>query len=85
MADEKESVSATLASLDTALSSKVREIIEGQWGKRIADLHDLQIGRFYERLIQGEQVLYRPTSRYVLRAKFRYAREPWRVTFNLTA
>ena len=80
-----DSVSATLDSLDAALSSKVREIIEGHWGKCVADLNDIHIGQFYERLIQDDQVLYRPTSRYVLRAKFRHAREPRRVTFCLTA
>ena len=80
-----DTVSTTIDSLDAALSSKVREIIEGQWGKRLADLQKLQVGQFYERLIQDGQVSYRPTSLYVLHAKFRFAREPRRVTFNVTA
>lgn len=72
-------------SADAALSSKVREVIEKQWGKRVADLQDLYVGRFYERLVEEDgQVSYRPANRYVLRAKFYYAREPQQITFSLT-
>lgn len=73
----------TLDSLDATVASKVREIIEGQWGKNVADLQDFYIGQFYERLVHDEIVSYQPTNRYVLRALFRYAREPRRVTFTI--
>jgi hypothetical protein len=77
-------VNAVLEGLDPALLNKVRDIIEKQWGKHIADLQALRIGQFYERLVQESgQVSYRPTNRYVLRAEFRYAREPRRVTFTI--
>ena len=71
-------------SVDAALSSKVREVIERQWGKRMADLQDLYLGQFHERLVEEDgQVSYRPANRYVLRAKFHYARELQQTTFSL--
>lgn len=72
-------------SMDAALSSKVKEIIEKQWGKRVADLQDIYVGQFHERLVEGDDVSYRSTNRYVLRAKFHYTREPRRIIFSLTA
>lgn len=72
-----------LDGLDTTLASKVKEIIETHWGKRLADLQSLSIGQFYERLVRDEGVSYQPTNRYVLHAQFRYAREPRRVTFTI--
>jgi hypothetical protein len=77
-------VSATLDGLDAAVAGKVGEIIERQWGKSLADIQHLHLGRFYERRIQKNgQVSYQPTNRYVLRAQFRYAREPRQVTFTI--
>ena len=69
---------------DPVLSSKVREIIEGQWGKCMADVQNLSVGRFYERLLRdGEHVSYRPTNRYILRVRFFYARDQRRILFTL--
>lgn len=70
-------------SLDTAVASKVREIIEQQWGKSLADLQDLSIGQFYERRLHDATICYQPTNRYVLWVQFRYAREPRRITFTI--
>lgn len=72
-----------LDSLDATLASKVKEVIETHWGKRLTDLQYLSIGQFYERLVVGEGVSYQPTNRYVLHAQFRYAREPRRATFTI--
>ena len=76
--------SATLDGLDATLASKVREIIEGQWGKRLADIQSLSIGRFYERRVESEVVSYQPTNRYVLHVRFRYAPEVRRTIFTLS-
>ncbi|HLG63065.1 MAG TPA: hypothetical protein VKY19_14090 [Ktedonosporobacter sp.] len=77
---------ADYESVDAALSSKVKEIIETQWGKNMADLQDLYVGQFHERIEEGgDNVSYRPTNRYVLRAKFPHARDPRRIIFTLAA
>jgi len=78
-----EQVSAIIDNLDPAVSSKVREIIEEQWGKSLEDLKDLNVGQLHERLIKDDLILYRPTNRYVLRVQFRYAPEPRRIIFNI--
>ena len=74
--------SALLDGIDPALASKVREIIENQWGKNVADLQYLSIGQFYERQTQGDVVSYQSTNRYVLWVQFRFAREPRRTIFT---
>ena|SRR5579884_1486409 len=69
--------------INAVLSDKVKEIIETQWGRKMTDLQDLYIGQFHERLEENGQILYRPTDRYILRAKFPYMREPRRMIFQL--
>jgi hypothetical protein len=71
-------------SIDAALSGKIKEIIENQWGKRVEDLQNIYVGQFHERLVEDGQVSYRTSNRYVLQAKFHYAQEPRRIIFNLT-
>lgn len=73
----------TIDSLEASVLGKVKEIIEQQWGKQLADIRELYIGRFYERLMQGEIVSYRSTNRYVLRMQFTYAREPRHTLFRV--
>ena len=76
---------ASIDDMDTPLADKIREIIEGQWGKRLADVKDLSVEQFYERLILNGRVSYKPVNRFVMQAMFRTAREPRRLTFSLTA
>jgi len=45
-----EPLNTMLNSLDIALLSKVKEIIEKQWGKHIGDIRDIAVGQYYERL-----------------------------------
>jgi hypothetical protein len=72
-----------VGSHDATLASKVKEIIEKQWGKHLADIQYLSIRRFYERCLADEVVSYQPTNCYVLRAQFWYAREPRQAIFTL--
>ncbi|HZO73364.1 MAG TPA: hypothetical protein VFB60_14285 [Ktedonobacteraceae bacterium] len=76
---------ADCESVDTALSSKVKEIVETQWGKNMVDLQDLYVGQFHERIEEGNEVSYRPTNRYVLRVKFPHTRDPRKIIFTLAA
>ncbi|HVU69730.1 MAG TPA: hypothetical protein VHD63_21530 [Ktedonobacteraceae bacterium] len=76
---------AKIARFDAQLASKVKEIIENQWGKHLADIKDLSVGQFHERLVRQNQISYRPTNRFVLQAYFFTATEPRRITFTLTA
>ena len=71
--------------LDTLLASRVKEIIEGQWGKRLTDVKNLRVEQFYERRVLGGRVSYKPVNRFVLYAQFHKAREPRRLTFSVTA
>jgi hypothetical protein len=80
--DEK--VSALLSSIDAAVLSKVKEIIEGKLKKSIAELEDLRISQFYERLVNQNTVYYEPGPLYVLDAIFLHARNVQHVTFSLT-
>jgi hypothetical protein len=71
--------------LDTLLASKIKEIIEGQWGRHLEDVKDLSVGQFHERLVQAGRVSYKPVNRFILQAMFRTTREPRRLIFSLTA
>ncbi|HEY1348484.1 MAG TPA: hypothetical protein VGF67_02520 [Ktedonobacteraceae bacterium] len=78
-----EIASSKIEGLDTSLASKVREIIEGQWGRCLEDIKDWYVGQFHERLVEGDQVSYKPTNRFLLQVRFIAARYPRRTTFSL--
>jgi hypothetical protein len=48
--------------LDTLLASKIKEIIEEQWGKSLTDVKNLRVEQFYERRVMGGQVSYETVS-----------------------
>ena len=71
--------------LDPHLASKIKEIIEEQWGKHLTDIKDLHVKQFYERRVLGGRISYTPVNRFVLYAQFHKAREPRRLTFSVIA
>jgi hypothetical protein len=70
---ERETSDGTRAStynLDILLAGKIKEIIEGQWGKSLTDIKHLSVEQFYERRIVGGQVSYKPINRFVIYGVF---------------
>ncbi|HTK08616.1 MAG TPA: hypothetical protein VL485_15720 [Ktedonobacteraceae bacterium] len=80
-----DNTTANIDDLDTLLASKVKDIIERQWGKSLTDIKHLSVEQFYERRIVGGQVSYKPINRFVIYAQFHTAKDPRRLTFSVSA
>lgn len=70
--------------LNTLLTGKVKEIIEGQWGKCIEDVQAFNVEQLYQRLVQNNRISYRPTNMFILEASFN-KRDTRRTRFCLPA
>jgi hypothetical protein len=80
-----ENVHAVIEGLDAPLASKVKGIIEEQWGKRVVDVKDIYLSRLYMRMEIEGSISYQPTNRYILDVLFRAARDYRQERFNLSA
>lgn len=81
--ESPEQFKAEYGGIDATLSSRVKEIIEGQWGKRMEDVRDLRVGQLHERVIQADRVSYKPINSFLLQVQFFTASSPRRTAFTL--
>jgi hypothetical protein len=68
---------------EQTVKNKIDEIIR-EWGQNGEDIKELHVEQLYERLCNSDTITYRPTNRFMLKARFFHVCTPRKTTFVIS-